>query len=262
MDMERSDIIREGDWVLIFSDKVRLIARVERGKQVCTIRGIIRLDDLIGLKYGSRIKTSLGHEVTITRPRIDEVMLEKYERPTQVIYPKDAAYIVLRSEIGPGSIVVESGCGSGFMTTFLAWYVRPSGRVITYDHRREFIDIARKNISMLGLEKYVEFRERDIIKNGIDLPDNYADAMVLDMGRPWDVLEESYRVLKNGSTLTIYVPSILQVERILRKYKSAGFEDPEVVEVLQRRWKPSPDELRPDTWMIAHTGFLVFLRKP
>ncbi|NPA70877.1 MAG: tRNA (adenine-N1)-methyltransferase [Crenarchaeota archaeon] len=262
MIIKDEEVVREGDWVLLFSDKVRIITRVERGKQICTIRGIIKLDDVIGLRYGSKIRTSLGHEITITRPRIDEIMLEKYERPTQVIYPKDAAYIILRGGVGPGSIVVESGCGSGFMTTFLAWYVRPDGRVISYDCRREFIEIARKNISMLGLDKYVEFRERDIIREGIDLPDNYADAIVLDMGRPWDVLEEAYRVLKSGRTLTIYVPSILQVERVLRKYKSAGFEDPEVVEILQRKWKPVPDELRPDTWMIAHTGFLVFLRKP
>ncbi|NPA23559.1 MAG: tRNA (adenine-N1)-methyltransferase [Crenarchaeota archaeon] len=260
--MERCDTVREGDWVLLFSDKVRIIARVERGKQICTIRGIIRLDDVIGVRYGSKVRTSLGHELTVTRPRIDEIMLEKYERPTQVIYPKDAAYIILRSGIGPGNIVVESGCGSGFMTTFLAWYVRPNGKVITYDARREFIEIAKKNISLLGLDKYVEFRERDILRDGIDLPDNYADAMILDMGKPWEALNEAYRVLKSGTTLVIYVPSILQVERVLRKYRSAGFEDPEIVEILQRKWKPSPDELRPDTWMIAHTGFLVFLRKP
>ncbi len=254
--------VREGDWILLYSDKVRIVSRVERGKQICTIRGVVNLENVIGVEYGSKIKTSLGHEIIITKPRIEDIMFEKYERPTQVIYPKDAAYIILKSGISSGSIVVESGCGSGFMTTFLAYYVKPNGKVISYECRREFIEIAKRNLSMVGLEKYVEFKERDVIKDGFDLPDNYVDAVVLDMGRPWDVMNEAYRILKHGCTLTIYVPSILQVEKVLRKNREVRFIDVEVVEIGLRKWKPNPDELRPETWMIAHTGFLIFLRKP
>ena len=258
------DIVREGDYVLLVgaSEKLRLIVRVEKGKVVSTIRGNVRLDDIIGKELGSKVRTSLGEELTITRPSIEEFMLEKYDRPTQVIYLKDAAYIILKAEIGPGCTVVEAGSGSGFMTTFLALHVQPNGKVISYDVRREFQEVAMRNVKMLGLDKFVEFRIRDVIKEGFDLPDKSVDAVILDMAKPWEVLSEAYRVLKHGRYLVLYLPSILQVDKVLREYRKHGFADPEVVEVLVRKWKPVSEELRPDTWMIAHTGFLVFLRKP
>jgi len=255
--------VKVGDYVLLYhSDKVKLIVRVEPGRVISTIKGNIRSDDLIGLEYGSKIRSSLGYEFIVTRPSIDELMLEMYDRPTQVIYPKDAAIIILKTEISPGSIVVEAGSGSGFMTTFLAMYVRPNGKVYSYEKRPEFLETAKKNVARLGLQDYVEFRLRDVLKEGFDLPDNSVDAVILDMASPWDVLGEVYRILKHGRKVAIYLPSILQVEKVLRAYSKYGFIEPEVVEVLTRSWKTIPDELRPDTWMIAHTGFIVFLKKP
>ncbi len=257
------DVVNEGEYVLLLGgEKLRLITKAEKGKVVSTIRGNVRLDDVIGRELGTRVRTSLGDELVVTRPSIEEFMLEKYDRPTQVIYLKDAAYIIMKAEIGPGCVVVEAGSGSGFMTTFLALHVQPDGKVISYDVRRDFQETAKRNVKMLGLDKYVDFRLRDVAKEGFDLPDKSVDAVILDMAKPWEVLSEAYRVLKHGRYLVLYLPSILQVDRVLREYKSCGFVDPEVVEVLVRKWKPVSEELRPDTWMIAHTGFLVFLRKP
>ncbi len=252
-----------GDYVLLYhSDKVKLIVRAEPGKIISTIKGNIKSDDIIGLEYGCKVKSSLGYEFIVTRPSLDELMLEIYDRPTQVIYPKDAALIILKCEIASGCTVVEAGSGSGFMTTFLAMYVRPGGKVYSYERRPEFLSVARRNVSKLGLEESVEFRLRDVLREGFDLPDNSADAVILDLLSPWELLGEVYRVLKHGRKVAIYLPSILQVERVLRSYARHGFIEPEIVEVLVRRWKPVAEELRPDTWMIAHTGFIVFLKKP
>ncbi len=258
-----SDRVKVGDYVLLYhSDKVKLIVRVEPGKTISTIKGNIKSDDIIGLEYGSRVRSSLGYEFIITRPSLEDLMLSKYERPTQVIYPKDAAIIILKAEVKPGSIVAEAGSGSGFMTTLLATYVQPNGKVYSYEKRPEFLEVAKRNISKLGLQDYVEFKLRDVLKEGFDLPDNYVDAVILDLSSPWEILGEVFRILKHGRKAAIYLPSILQVEKILRCYSSYGFIEAEVVEVLVRNWKPIAEELRPETWMVAHTGFIVFLKKP
>ncbi len=256
-------VVREGDYVLLYhSPKVKVVTRALRNKKVETIRGSIDLSSVIGLEHGSKVRSSLGFEFTVTRPRLDEIMMREYKRPTQVIYLKDAAYIIVRSGIGPGSVVIEAGVGSGFMTTMLSYYVRPDGKVIGFERREEFLEIARENLKKTGLLRWVELRHRDVVESGFDVEDESVDCVILDLDRPWDVLKESYRVLKHGCTLAIYVPSVLQVKRVLESYQSHGFIDPEVVEVIVRSWKTVPDELRPETWALSHTGFMVFLRKP
>ena len=169
----------------------------------------------------------------------------------------------MKTGIGPGSIVIEAGVGSGFMTTFLAYYVRPNGKVYGYEKRPEFLEIAKKNLEKTGLLNWVELKLRDVVEQGFDLPDNYVDAVVLDLGYPWEMLSEIYRVLKHGGSAAIYLPSILQVYKMLDRLKQFNkFIDIEVVEILLRNWKIIPEELRPETWMIAHTGFIIFMRKP
>ncbi|MBS7613950.1 protein methyltransferase, partial [Candidatus Bathyarchaeota archaeon] len=47
------------------------------------------------------------------------------------------------------------GVGSGALTAFLAYYVRPTGRVYGYEIRSDLIKIAKRNLSQTGLAEAV-----------------------------------------------------------------------------------------------------------
>lgn len=72
------------------------------------------------------------------------------------------------------------------MTAVLAYYVRPNGKVYGYDKREDAINIARKNLEMLGLLEWVELKLRDVITDGFAERD--LDAVILDMGDPWNAI--------------------------------------------------------------------------
>jgi tRNA (adenine57-N1/adenine58-N1)-methyltransferase len=253
-----SDVVKTGDWVVLYySDKRRYVVKVESGKTFHTMHGSINLSSLVGLEYGCSIETNIGEKLTVSRASFID-RLEVLQKYTQVIYPKDAAYILLTAGIGPGSRVVEAGTGTGYMTAILAWYVKPSGRVFTYEIRKEFYERALKNLKTLEVIQYVEAKNKDV-RNGIDEED--VDAVVLDMPDPWNVVEEAMKSLTHGGSIAIFVPTVPQLEKTIISLKKANFKQIEPAEIQLRRFKPIPEELRPETLGVVHTGYVIVARK-
>jgi len=251
-------LIKRSSWVLLYFKENRFyLARAGEGK-LNTNEGIIDLDSLVNKSYGIKGKTHLGLEYIVSKP--DLITLFKiFKRKTQVVYPKDIGTIVLLADICPGSLVVEAGTGSGFLTAILANFVKPSGKVFTYEVRREFQEVAIKNLTMVGLERYVEFKLKDIRK-GID--EKEVDAVILDMPDPWNVADIAFSSLRSGGKIVCFLPTINQVERVVETLKERGFIMIEVREILERTYKVKRGETRPEVFMIGHTGYIVSGGKP
>ncbi|MCK4315248.1 MAG: tRNA (adenine-N1)-methyltransferase, partial [Anaerolineae bacterium] len=81
-------------------------------------------DDLIGAPWGMRVSTHLGYPLLLLRPSTDDIV-RNLKRTTQIIYPKDAGYILIKMSIAPGCHVVEAGTGSGGLTLVFAQAVSP-----------------------------------------------------------------------------------------------------------------------------------------
>jgi len=253
-----SDVVEEGDDVLLYLDERRqFLVKVVKGKELHTHKGYVKADDIIGKRYGGVVTSHMGAKFYILRPTLKDYV-RKFARRTQIIYPKDMGIIVSFSNIGPGSIVVEAGTGSGALTCFLAYHVRPSGKVYSYEIRQEFLERARENIKRAGLEKYVELKLKDIAE-GIDERD--VDAVVLDMPTPWLVVPQAYAALKGCGFFVSFSPTINQVERTVVELRRNGFVDVRAVEVIVRSWQAEEGRMRPRTLDISHTGYLVFARK-
>ncbi|MGB9684006.1 MAG: tRNA (adenine-N1)-methyltransferase [Candidatus Bathyarchaeales archaeon] len=253
-----SQKIVEGEYILLYLDQRRTyLVKVEAGKTFHTHKGFIKIDDIIGKEYSSTVTSSLGVQFTVLKPLLRDYIMKSVRR-TQIMYPKDIALIIIFSGIGPGSRVAEAGTGTGALTTALAHYVRPDGRVYSYEVRSEFLETAEKNIKRTGLIDYVKLKNKDVTA-GIDETD--LDAVILDMATPWLVIPHAHKALKPCGTLVSFSPTIDQVVKTVEALKENGFIDIETVECLMRGMQTEKGKTRPQTLMTAHTGYITFARK-
>lgn len=253
-----TEIIAEGSDVFLYLDQRRTyLVKVEAEKSFHTHKGYIQLGDLIGKEYGTRISSSMGVEFAALKPNLRDYIF-KTNRRTQISYPKDISLIILYSGIGPGSRVVEAGTGTGALTSAIAHYIKPSGKVHTYEVRQEFQKNAKKNLERAGLIDFVELKEGDVTE-GIEEKD--LDAVILDMATPWLVVPHGYTALKGSGVLVSFSPTIDQVVKVTEALDEHGFVGVETVETLIRFMQVARGKTRPQTVMTGHTGYLTFARK-
>jgi tRNA (adenine57-N1/adenine58-N1)-methyltransferase len=258
--MREDNLIREEDYVLIvLDDKRRWIVKVKAGGELHTHKGIIKFDDLLGQEFGTSVKSTGDRELIVFKPTIADMSLLKMIRSTQIVYPKDSALIVVQCGISPGSKVVEAGTGSGSLTSMLANYVRPTGRVYTYEARKEFLDTARKNLELAGVSEWVEIKNTDITQ-GIEEKD--VDAVILDLATPWLVVQLAWEALKGGGALVSYSPTIEQTQKTVKEASKENlFGDFQTYECFVRKILVREGKTRPETFMVGHTGYMTFARK-
>jgi tRNA (adenine57-N1/adenine58-N1)-methyltransferase len=253
-----TELISEGDDIFLYLDRKRTyLVRVEAEKSFHTHKGYIQLGDLIGKEYGTRIVSSMGIEFVALKPTLRDHIF-KTSRRTQISYPKDISLIIMYSGIGPGSRVVEAGTGTGALTSAIAHYIKPSGRVYTYEVRQEFQKNAKKNLERAGLLDYVELKEGDVT-GGIEEKD--VDAVILDLATPWLVVPHAYTALKGSGVLVSFSPTIDQIVKTAEALTEHGFVGIETVESLMRFMQVERGKTRPQTVMTGHTGYLTFARK-
>ncbi len=250
--------IAEGDNILLYLDVRRTyMIKVQAGQTFHTHKGFLKFDDLIGKPYGSTFTSSLGVDFTVLKPQLTDYIM-KSSRNTQITYPKDTALIVMFSGIGPGSRVVESGTGTGALTTALAHYVQPTGKVYSYDIREEGQKTAEKNLRRSALLPYVELKLKDVVA-GIDERD--VDAVILDLAVPWLVVPQAYEALKPSGTLVSFSPTIDQVVKTVEALRENGFVCIETFECIMRGMQIERGKTRPQTLMTGHTGYITHARK-
>jgi tRNA (adenine57-N1/adenine58-N1)-methyltransferase len=253
-----NELISEGDDVFLYLDRRRTyLVKVEAEKSFHTHKGYIQLGTLIGKEYGTKIDSSMGVTFVALKPNLRDYIF-KTNRRTQISYPKDISLIIMYSGIGPGSQVVEAGTGTGALTSAIAHYIKPSGKVYSYEVREEFQRNAKKNLERAGLINYVELKQGDITES-IDEKD--LDALILDMATPWLVIPHAYSALKGSGALVSFSPTIDQVVKVVEALTDYGFVDIETIETLIRFMQIERGKTRPQTVMTGHTGYLTFARK-
>ncbi len=251
------DTITEDGPILVYRDRRRRwLVRPRDTPKLHTHLGILDVSALVGKEYGIRVTTTLGDELTILRPTIEDLVM-KVARKTQVIYPKDLGLIAVKLGVHAGSRIVETGTGSGATTALMAYLVQPTGMVYTYDLNPEFQDVARKNIEKLGLSKYVTFKVAD---SKLGFQEEGMDAGILDVGDPWDVVGSMRASLRPSAPMAAITPTTNQAERLVAKMKEEGFVAIETMEILLRHLEARVGMTRPSNIMVGHTAYLTFGR--
>jgi tRNA (adenine57-N1/adenine58-N1)-methyltransferase len=250
-------MINEGDLVFLYKDEKRNYLIKMQGGRLHTDLGFLELKDIIGKEFGQKIDTNLKHSFYILRPYLHEMVM-KVKRKTQILYPKDIGIILTRANIFPGARVIESGGGSGALTTALANFVRPGGKVYSYDRNEEFLENAKKNIEKYGLSEYVEFKHREVTDS---YDEEEVDFVMIDIGSQWDLIDAAYKALKGGSRLATICPTFEQLTKTVFALEEKGFINIDSIEVFIRNILVRRGKTRPEQHMPSHTGWLVFASK-
>ena len=215
------------------------------------------LKDLVGIEYGGFVKTSLGQSLVVFRPRLVD-LVDAFNRPTQILYPKDIGYALYQLGLKSGDSVVEVGTGSGALTVALAQAVGPGGHVYTYENRVEFLKSATKNTEKTGLSSLITFRNVDPSEGFLEKD---ADAAVIDLGDPWKMVAPAWQALIGGGMLAGFTPTVNQLEKLAEALRRGGFLVLEAVELLVREFKTETGKVRPESRMIGHTAYVTIARK-
>lgn len=256
---------RYGDRVQLTGPKGRLnTITLKRGAEFQSHHGTLRHADIVGLPDASVVANSNGETYLALRPLLSDFVMSM-PRGAAIVYPKDAAQIVSLADIFPGATVVEAGVGSGALTLHLLRAVGSTGRLLSFERRDEFADIARGNVAAYtgGLPENWLLSVGDLQEL---LPDTCAegsvDRVVLDMLAPWECVDAAATALAPGGVLICYVATVTQLSRTVEELRASGlFTHPKSTETLVRGWHVEGLAVRPDHRMVAHTGFLLTARR-
>ncbi len=180
--------------------------------------------------------------------------LEKLKRGgPAVTLPKDAGLVIAYSGIGKDSKVVELGTGTGFMTVQLANIAK---EVITYEKRKEFLELAAQNIKKAGLEN-VKLIEKDVF-GGFD--DTGANLVFCDIAEAEKIVENAHSALKKDGCFAAHCLNIEQAKALVLELKK-HFKEVFMTECITREYEVRDFGTRPKHFGLMHSAYLVFARK-
>ncbi|HEX2291345.1 MAG TPA: tRNA (adenine-N1)-methyltransferase [Pseudonocardiaceae bacterium] len=259
--MTSSGPFQPGDRVQLTDPKGRRhTVLLEPGAQFHTHRGALAHDDLIGLPEGSVVASAAGTQYLALRPLLADYVMSM-PRGAQVVYPKDAAQILMWGDIFPGAQVLEAGAGSGALTCSLLRAVGERGSVTSYEARTDHAEHAARNVERFfgAAPPNWQLTVADLITHPADQP---MDRAVLDLARPWELLPTVSAALVPGGVLTVYVAATTQLSRTTEALREAGcYTEPQAWETLLRPWHVVGLAVRPEHRMVGHTAFLLTARR-
>ena len=249
------------DDLIVISDKKdrKYLLTLKEGERFSTNYGFIEHDHIIPLEEGDTVKSSQNHDYLVYKPTyMDYVM--NIKRQAQIIYPKDAAVMLMWGDIGPNQKVLESGIGQGALSIAILRALGDTGSLTSYEIREDFAsqsaNFIKKYFGKTPDNHRIEVRS---IYNGID---DTFDRILLDLPEPWEVVPHLEKGLKNGGVIVAYIPTVLQVKNFVESLKATKlFSDIETAEFTRRPWKVDGLSIRPEMWIYSHSAFIVSARK-
>ena len=256
---------REGDRVQLTGPKGRMhTITLRQDGELHTHHGVLRHRDLIGLPDGSVVPNSSGNEYLALRPLLRDFVMSM-PRGAAIVYPKDAAQIVTQADVFPGATVVEAGVGSGALSLSLLRAIGEDGRLLSFERREDFAEVARANVEAFLGERPSRW---EVIVGDLahtlpsTVPAGTVDRVVLDMLAPWECIDAVAEALAPGGVVLCYVATAPQLSRVAEYIRGTGsFTEPEASETMVRGWHVEGLAVRPDHRMVAHTGFLITARR-
>jgi tRNA (adenine57-N1/adenine58-N1)-methyltransferase len=259
---ESPNRVRAGDCVVLYAGFNNLSwVHLREGGETGHRHGKYFHDDIIGREYGSAVSPRLAQTSKRARNRKRVVLGGKQEQEamqvggtcqvlrltpelwaealthrTQITFALDNQMVAAHLHLRPGSVVCESGTGSGGLTAFLARAVAPHGRVHTFEFNAVRHAAATEDFAKLGLSPgIVRTQHADVYAQGFGAElAGSADAVFLDLPSPWAAIPHALRALKPFGRLATFSPCIEQVQRSVELLTRLGCSHLSTVTVLLR----------------------------
>jgi tRNA (adenine57-N1/adenine58-N1)-methyltransferase len=216
--------------------------------------GIIDLSVLMNKVPGDTVVSHMGQEFTIQRPRMPD-FFNHAKRSGAPMMPKDIGPIIAYTGLNRNDTVLDAGTGSGVLAMYLGSIAR---RVLSYEIREDFAQIARQNVLSAGLDN-VEVRCGNIVEEIPSLNESF-DVVTLDTQDSGYVIPHVRKVLSPGGFLVTYSPFFEQTKDIREAIAAANFYDVRTMEFSEREISFSDRGTRPATARVGHTGFITIAR--
>jgi tRNA (adenine57-N1/adenine58-N1)-methyltransferase len=236
--LQRKEFVEHGDWVVVNdSQNVPRFVQAIESQSFSNKEGNFMQSDLVGIRYGGKLynmtKTGFVHVLHPTAHLWPSLV----DFRTQILYQPDISLIQYFLNLKPGSVVIESGTGSGVLTTSLARSVAPFGHVHTFEFHPERVIRARNDFIMNKVDSVVTVRQRDILERGFPFFPQGVDAAFLDLPSPQDVIISVDKSLRPQGRICNFSPCIEQVQRVCLKLQELGYEEIITVEILAKEYE-------------------------
>jgi tRNA (adenine57-N1/adenine58-N1)-methyltransferase len=241
-------VIQQGDLVVVVEGFNAATSVRIRSKGTYKSRfGTFHHDDWVGETFGHRARARDGRGFVWLLAPTPELWTKVLEHRTQILYAPDIALVCAEMELKPGSVVCESGTGSGSLTHALARCVAPTGSVWTYEFNETRVNAAKKEFEANGLGEFVTVTHRDIERDGF--PEEMAgcaDAVFLDLPGPYKCVTSVARTLRPDGVMCSFSPCIEQVQKTIIEMEKNGFGGVKTVELLGREYDVEGRKLQTD----------------
>jgi len=226
-----------GDVAIIYFSHFNSQALYVKEDQTTQTRfGAIRHNELIGHAYGTRFQCTKGW-VYILAPTA-ELWTKCLNHRTQILYTTDIAMIVFQLGLKPGSVVCESGTGSGSLSHSILRTIAPSGHLHTVEFHEKRSVQAREEFNLHGYENNCTVYNHDVTAKGFPVT-NAADAVFLDIPNPHLAVQHAMNALKkSGSRFCSFSPCMEQVQRTceLLHEPARGFSEIITIELVNNSY--------------------------
>ncbi|EQC28142.1 hypothetical protein SDRG_14099 [Saprolegnia diclina VS20] len=225
-------IVEVGDLVILFETHSSVTyAFMEKDGCYQNRHGAFHHNDMIGQRFGTKVYSRMSKGYIFILAPTPELWSKALRHRTQIVFTLDASAILFNTHCAPGKIVVESGTGSGALTTSFARAIQPSGHVYTFEFNATRAQVAKEEFAANGLDKVATVECRDACEQGFpEHLNDKVDVVFLDLPCPWKAVGHAKRVLKTGGAFASYSPCMEQVQKTCDALRLDGFDRVRTIE--------------------------------
>eukprot|EP00752_Nemacystus_decipiens_P006808 g6111.t1 len=234
-------LIRDGDMVVFFEGREPIGFDRMKAKTIWQCRhGAFHHDEIIGKPFGSRVFSRTTKGFLYALSPTPELWSHVVPNRTQIVQDFDQSIVIFRLDLKPGDVVVESGTGSGVMSTAIMRTIAPSGFLHSFEFNEIRASRAQEEFEENALGGLAKVTHRDVCATRADGGgfgkelDGKADAVFLDLPEPWLAVDHAKASLKPGKKLCSYSPCIEQVMKTCEALRLAGFHSVTTIEFRLR----------------------------